>query len=139
MLSAKVSAFTVTGPTGGGYPLTFSTTVFNEGSNFNAGTGKFTCSVPGVYFFALSLIKRRSSDDSVNDRVVGYIRQNGHNKVSTYIDPNDQYADYGSYGTSATVTLRLQTGDVVDVTGSNSNYMSPHTMFSGFLIQPDEP
>lgn len=114
--------------------LQFSSVKTNIGNRYSGSTGAFICGHPGLYFFALSLIKRRAS--SGTDMVYCYIRKNGVNMIYTKIDPNDTYADNGSYGTSTFLVVHLSSGDTVDV-GSCSLQRSidNYSTFSGFLLK----
>ncbi|XP_032834212.1 complement C1q tumor necrosis factor-related protein 5-like isoform X3 [Petromyzon marinus] len=47
--SAKVGAYTPAA----GSPVTFNVIITNPQGHYNPGTGKFTCTHPGVYYFAL--------------------------------------------------------------------------------------
>ena len=106
------------------------------GSGYSSTTGAFTCRHPGLYYFSLSLIKRR--DSSEPDQVYCYIRKNSSSLIRTKIDPNDKYADYGSYGTSVSLVVRLAAGDRVDVGGcSGAETIDGYSTFSGFLLKAD--
>ena len=116
--------------------LRFTSIKATYGSEYSTSTGIFTCRYPGLYFFSLSLIKRRDSDEP--DYVYCYIKMNGVNKIRTYIDPNDHYADHGSYGTSTSLVIRLAYGDRVNVGGcSAQDTIDQYSTFSGFLLKPE--
>ncbi|XP_060607286.1 heavy metal-binding protein HIP-like [Ruditapes philippinarum] len=135
-MKGKVVAFTVTVPKAGAtsYSMTFTTVIINEGNGFDTSTGKFTCPVSGLYYFSLHIVKRYSSS-------VGYagcyIYLNGSNKVEAHTDPQSG-ADYGSYGVSTSVYLKLKVGDVVMLGGCSSGIsdrVESRTSFSGHLVQ----
>ncbi|XP_060588235.1 heavy metal-binding protein HIP-like [Ruditapes philippinarum] len=135
-MKGKVVAFTVTSPKAGATSpsLTFTTVITNEGNAFDTSTGKFTCPVSGLYYFSLHIIKKRSS--SV-DYAGCYIILNGSSKVQAHTDPQSG-ADYGSYGVSTSVYLKLKVGDVVMLDGCSrpiADRVDPRTSFSGHLEQ----
>lgn len=106
------------------------------GYGYSSSTGIFTCRYPGFYFFSLSLIKQRASDEP--DMVYCRIKLNNDTLVYTRIDPNDDHADYGSYGTSTSIIIRLANGDRVYVGGcSSANTIDQYSTFSGFLLKHD--
>lgn len=136
-LSEEVVAFTVSNPAKGPTTdsMTFTTVVTNEGNGFDTTTGKFTCSISGLYHFSLHIAKKRSG--SV-DTAGCYIYLNGEKTVRAYIDPQDGStgADAGSYGVSNSAYLKLAVGDIVTVSGcsgSSSDAVESWTSFSGYL------
>ena len=56
--------------------LTFSNVIYNLGGDFSPSTGLFTCSKPGVYMFAFSLVKKRASTRV--DQVFLYFKKELH-------------------------------------------------------------
>lgn len=118
--------------------MTFSTVITNKGENFDTGTGKFTCSKSGLYYFSLHIIKRRASNV---DSAGCYLKKNGLDIVRAYIDPQDgtSGADTGSYGVSNSVYIDLHAGDVITVGncgGQVGESMEAWSTFSGFLAKP---
>ena len=83
----------------------------NLGQSYDSSTGKFMCKHGGLFYFSLHLIKTRVSTGA--DMVYCYIRKNGISQIYTTIDPNDSYADAGSYGTSVSLVVHLNAGDYV--------------------------
>lgn len=133
-------AFTVTTPSDGpdSGTLSFSTVITNKGEDFDTGTGKFTCSVSGLYYFSLHIIKKR---DSNIDQTGCYLQKNGVNLVRAYIDPQDggTGADTGSYGVSNSVYIDLNAGDVITLAScfsKGASSMESWSAFSGFLAKP---
>ena len=119
----------------GSYVVLFDTTETNFGSGYSPTTGKFTCSHPGLYFFATTLIKLRDNADPV-DALGCDIFRNTVYIVETYIDPTDDDTDKGSYETSAFVVVHLSQGDQVYVRCYDGK-LDYESSFSGFLIQSD--
>ena len=94
------------------------------------------CKHDGLYYFSLHLTKTRVSTGA--DMVYCYIRKNGISQIYTTIDPNDSYADAGSYGTSVSLVIHLNAGDYVDVGGcSDATSIDQYSAMSGFLIRSD--
>ena len=117
------------------HTLKFTTMVTGIGSAYSTTTGKFTCKIPGLYFFALSLYKKRTGT-RVYDSIGCYIRKNGANLIRANLDPTDDDTDTGGFETSNFVTVNLALHDVVDVGGCNYNDAAYDTFssFSGFLV-----
>ncbi|XP_060607289.1 uncharacterized protein LOC132759516 isoform X2 [Ruditapes philippinarum] len=135
-MKGNVVAFTVTSPKAGAtsYSLSFAKVITNEGNGFDTSTGKFTCPVSGLYYFSLHIIKKRSS--SV-DYAGCSIKLNGSSKVTAYTNPQSG-ADYGNYGVSTSVYLKLKVGDVVMLDSCSSGIstrVESQTSFSGHLEQ----
>ncbi|XP_045172511.2 complement C1q-like protein 2 [Mercenaria mercenaria] len=136
-----IVAFTVTSPSNGAATksLAFTTVVTNEGESYDTSTGRFTCSINGLYYFSLHIIKKRSSTIDVSGC---HIYLNGSSKVKAYIDPQDgsSGADAGSYGVSNSVYLKLKVGDVITVencSGGAAAAVESWSSFSGYLERPE--
>jgi len=108
----------------------------NEGGDYNASTGVFTCRIPGQYWIAATITKAYRDN-------VGYVfcrvMINGINKLSMYTDPvTDETA---LYSMSASAGFHLRLGYRVQVGGcGNPDYIQNdlNTFFSGILIKPDQ-
>ena len=135
------AAFTAWKPTEGpaSGTLTFSTVLTNIGGQYSATTGKFTCKHPGLYYFSLSLSKKRTSTRGEADQVFCYIRHNGVNKIRAYTDPKDDSTDEGGYEAGNSIILHLNAGDTVDLGSCYTKYTAygSHSSFSGFLLHHD--
>ena len=107
----------------------------NYGSGYSSSTGKFTCSHPGLYFFSVSLIKKRDLTNIV-DWISCHIYQNSESLINTWIDPTDDDTDKGCYETSAFLTIHLSMGDQVYVTCA-VGILDGLSSFSGFLLKSD--
>ena len=110
--------------------VTFQQTTVNINNHFSLSSNKFTCQIPGVYFFIFSIGVYRPTDPHVvlvknnNLVVTGHTRTLGSN-------------DFDQTGNSA--LLSLQTGDQVWLKfGSNGDNLHSHdskySSFSGFLL-----
>jgi len=96
----------------------------NYGNAYDQSTGKFTCSVPGLYKFCISGIKHYVAVDLD-------LRKNGHGTISVVALSDNESA-------SECVILSLVKGDVVDVTAAGASpFLSAYQQynsFSGHLI-----
>jgi len=107
----------------------------NEGGDYNASTGVFTCRIPGHYWIASTLTKTYGSN-------IGYVRCyvmiNGIGKLIMYTDPvADETA---AFSMSASAGFHLRLGDRVQVGGCvnpDHFFNTADTFFSGILIKPD--
>lgn len=126
------SVFTVTRQTVQ-YPASnslvkFNTVVTNPQGDYNISTGKFTCKVPGLYYFV------HHTSQTANLCVQLY-----HNgvQVTTFCDHMSSSKQVSSGG----VLLRLQEGAQVWLAVNDYNGMvgteGSDSVFSGFLLFPD--
>ena len=130
------SAFTLTVPTAGSRPGTirFTRVITNIGGQYNTSTGIFTCQYPGMYFFALHILKYPRSSIAYC-----YIRKNQIYLLEAF-SLTASSINYDS--TSNSVVINLNRGDQVDV-GDCGNIDNIHkgnageTSFSGFLLTAD--
>ena len=121
-LSVVFAAQKATGVFVKGVP-TFTTVHVNVGGAYNVNTGKFTCSVDGIYVFKL-IIRSASSK-----YVYCHVRKNGSNINHAIAEGTNNMA-------SVTVYLTLTIGDVVDLGNCanwNSSVYGPAT-FNGMKI-----
>ena len=109
--------------------VTFQNVTTNAGNLYNSASGKLTCSVPGLYYFSLTIVKMDNADHAWC-----YIRKNGQQMVQAGLSG----LVGGWVGATNSVILHLQQGDVVDVGGcSPANTMFSDTTFTGFLVELD--
>jgi len=104
--------------------LTFSTVVFDKGSNFTSGaSAKFTAPIDGVYFFSYSaVITNTSSGNTVE------LRKNGSATDIVVYSGNDPYA-----GLTLAGALELDANDYVQIY-ANVSVQQNYGAWSGFLI-----
>lgn len=135
--SSHRAAFTVNTPAdkNSSSIMRFSRIITNIGGGYNTTSGQFTCSVPGLYFFALSLLKERTSTRKY-DIVSCYIRRNGIDLVQAYLDPTDDDTDKGGAEVSAFIIVSLSSGDIIEVGGCRHKAAAynSRSSFSGFLF-----
>ena len=109
----------------------------NVGSRYSSSTGQFTCNLPGLYYFSVSLIKSREAH-SASDMAHCALRKNGNRLVDTITDPRDDDTDNGSYETSAFLVIHLSSGETVDVGSCSSDTkLESRSSFTGFLLKSD--
>ncbi|XP_038609218.1 complement C1q-like protein 4 [Tachyglossus aculeatus] len=113
--------------------LRFDDVVTNVGNAYEAASGKFSCPLPGVYFFAYHVLMRGGDGTSM----WADLMKNGQVRASAIAQDADQNYDYASNS----VILHLDVGDEVfikldggKVHGGNTN---KYSTFSGFIIYPD--
>ncbi|NWV66684.1 C1QA protein, partial [Malurus elegans] len=114
-----------------GTTVVFDRIITNQENSYSAQTGKFTCSIPGLYFFTFQVV---SSGDLCLS-----ITKNGARVVS-FCDNNSQAILQVNSGSSV---LSLALGDQVSLTtdpaGASSIYSGSEvdSVFSGFLVSPE--
>ncbi|KPP71650.1 Complement C1q-like protein 3-like [Scleropages formosus] len=113
--------------------LKFDDVVTNVGNYYEPSTGKFTCPLPGIYYFTYHVLMRGGDGTSM----WADLKKNGQVRASAIAQDADQNYDYASNS----VILHLDVGDEVcvqldggKVHGGNTN---KYSTFSGFLIYPD--
>lgn len=130
--SAKLSQ-SLTLPLNVGDAVHFDTIMLNEQGDYNKETGRFTCKVPGVYYFAVHATVYRAS-------LQFDLMKNGH-VVASY------FQFYGNWPKPASLSggslLHLVPGDQVWVQMALSEYngfyssTKTDSTFSGFLVYSD--
>uniref|UniRef100_A0A8C3TAD5 Complement C1q like 4 n=1 Tax=Chelydra serpentina TaxID=8475 RepID=A0A8C3TAD5_CHESE len=113
--------------------LHFDDVVTNVGNYYEPASGKFTCPLPGIYFFTYHVLMRGGDGTSM----WADLMKNGQVRASAIAQDADQNYDYASNS----VILHLDVGDEVfvkldggKVHGGNTN---KYSTFSGFLVYPD--
>ncbi|XP_070294628.1 complement C1q tumor necrosis factor-related protein 2 isoform X1 [Salvelinus sp. IW2-2015] len=114
-------------------PIRFKRILLNEGNHYNATTGKFVCSVPGVYYFTYDITL-------ANKHLAIGLVHNGQYKIKTF-DANTGNNDVASGST----VLRLERQDQVWLqifySEQNGLFYDPFwtdSLFTGFLIYADQ-
>ncbi|NXS26303.1 C1QA protein, partial [Pomatostomus ruficeps] len=113
-----------------GTTVVFDNIITNEENSYSPQSGKFTCSIPGVYYFAFQVV---SSGDLCLS-----LAKNGQRVVS--------FCDNNSHGilqvNSGSSVLSLAVGDEVFLTTDSAQASSIYSgseadsVFSGFLVSP---
>uniref|UniRef100_A0A8B9R7I3 Complement C1q like 1 n=1 Tax=Anas platyrhynchos TaxID=8839 RepID=A0A8B9R7I3_ANAPL len=110
--------------------LKFDDVVTNLGNSYDAASGKFTCAIPGTYFFTYHVLMRGGDGTSM----WADLCKNGQVRASAIAQDADQNYDYASNS----VILHLDAGDEVFIKldggkahGGNNN---KYSTFSGFII-----
>ncbi|XP_066059103.1 complement C1q subcomponent subunit A [Chamaea fasciata] len=117
-------------PPRSGTTVVFDRVITNQENSYNAQNGKFTCKIPGLYYFTFQVV---SSGD-----LCLAITKNGLRVVS-FCDNNSQGILQVNSGSSV---LSLALGDQVSLTTDPSQgssiYSGPEadSVFSGFLVSP---
>ncbi|XP_069607484.1 C1q-related factor [Ranitomeya imitator] len=113
--------------------LKFDDVVTNLGNNYDAASGRFSCTVPGTYFFTYHVLMRGGDGTSM----WADLCKNGQVRASAIAQDADQNYDYASNS----VILHLDAGDEVYIKldggkahGGNNN---KYSTFSGFIIYSD--
>ncbi|XP_045181648.2 uncharacterized protein LOC123540580 isoform X2 [Mercenaria mercenaria] len=116
--------------------LLFQNTYINNGNAYNTATGNFTCNVPGVYHFVVTLTKRYRDTEEIN----AYLRINGSSMLPLVFKPKaDDSNEVGVYMLTGAGTFHLDRNDVVYVDSYPEYfYESNWSYFTGFLITPDQ-
>ncbi|KAM8971922.1 complement C1q tumor necrosis factor-related protein 2 [Pelodytes ibericus] len=114
-------------------PIKFDKVLMNEGDHYNVSSGKYICSIPGVYFFTYDITL-------ANKHLAIGLVHNGHYKIKTF-DANTGNHDIASGST----ILPLKLGDEVWLqifySEQNGLFYDPYwtdSLFTGFLIYPDQ-
>jgi phage-related protein len=120
-----------------GTTLVFKSVYINYGNAYNKYTGKFTCKVPGLYHFSVTVTK----DYYKLSYVDAYLRINGSMKLQIWNYPynKDDKFEYGSTPLTQSGTFHLNKNDVVDIYGIPDPLMTNDKVctFTGYLITPD--
>ncbi|XP_047468167.1 complement C1q-like protein 3 [Mugil cephalus] len=113
--------------------LKFDDVVTNLGNHYDPTSGKFTCSIPGIYFFTYHVLMRGGDGTSM----WADLCKNNQVRASAIAQDADQNYDYASNS----AVLHLEPGDEIYIKldggkahGGNNN---KYSTFSGFIIYAD--
>ncbi|XP_020796424.1 complement C1q-like protein 3 [Boleophthalmus pectinirostris] len=113
--------------------LKFDDVVTNLGNHYDPTSGKFTCSIPGIYYFTYHVLMRGGDGTSM----WADLCKNNQVRASAIAQDADQNYDYASNS----AVLHLEPGDEVYIKldggkahGGNNN---KYSTFSGFIIYAD--
>uniref|UniRef100_A0AAV2JGI7 C1q domain-containing protein n=1 Tax=Knipowitschia caucasica TaxID=637954 RepID=A0AAV2JGI7_KNICA len=113
--------------------LKFDDVVTNLGNHYDPSSGKFTCSIPGTYYFTYHVLMRGGDGTSM----WADLCKNNQVRASAIAQDADQNYDYASNS----AVLHLEPGDEVYIKldggkahGGNNN---KYSTFSGFIIYAD--
>uniref|UniRef100_A0A673JE37 Complement C1q-like protein 3 n=2 Tax=Sinocyclocheilus rhinocerous TaxID=307959 RepID=A0A673JE37_9TELE len=113
--------------------LKFDDVVTNLGNHYDPSSGKFTCSIPGIYFFVYHVLMRGGDGTSM----WADLCKNNQVRASAIAQDADQNYDYASNS----VILHLEPGDEIYIKldggkahGGNNN---KYSTFSGFMVYAD--
>ncbi|XP_071376702.1 complement C1q-like protein 3b [Centroberyx affinis] len=113
--------------------LKFDDVVTNLGNHYDPSSGKFTCSIPGIYFFVYHVLMRGGDGTSM----WADLCKNNQVRASAIAQDADQNYDYASNS----VVLHLEPGDEIYIKldggkahGGNNN---KYSTFSGFMVYAD--
>ncbi|XP_016333566.1 complement C1q-like protein 3 [Sinocyclocheilus anshuiensis] len=113
--------------------LKFDDVVTNLGNHYDPSSGKFTCSIPGIYFFVYHVLMRGGDGTSM----WADLCKNNQLRASAIAQDADQNYDYASNS----VILHLEPGDEIYIKldggkahGGNNN---KYSTFSGFMVYAD--
>lgn len=130
-----MSSFTANGATSmSSGSISFSKVLLNEGSNFDGGSGTFTCQHPGLYFFTANII-----ENGPENTVLCHIRNNGLKTIKFVYRNLKNSSIEGNIKTAATgaAAFHLKTGDKVDVSCNLETLEDSSSSFTGFLVAVD--
>ncbi|NXM84805.1 C1QA protein, partial [Oenanthe oenanthe] len=118
-------------PPRAGTTVVFDRIITNQENSYSPQTGKFTCSIPGLYYFTFQVV---SSGDLCLS-----ITKNGQ-RVASFCDNNSQGILQVNSGSSV---LSLALGDQVSLSTDPAQGSSIYSgsevdsVFSGFLVSPE--
>ncbi|KAJ1087975.1 hypothetical protein NDU88_001134 [Pleurodeles waltl] len=113
-------------------PVKFDKILYNEQEDYNPSSGKFNCTIPGVYVFAFHVtVRGRPARISI----VAESKKQVKNRETLYGQEIDQ--------ASSMIILKLNAGDQVWMEVArdwNGLYVSSEddSIFTGYLLYPDE-
>ncbi|KAI9535923.1 hypothetical protein NQZ68_039023 [Dissostichus eleginoides] len=113
-------------------PIRFNKVLLNEGGNYDPQTGKFMCSLPGIYFFSYHITL-------ANKHLAIGLVHNGQYRIKTF-DANTGNHDSASGSTAMFLNPEDQVWLEIFFKDQNGLFAEPgwsDSLFSGFLLYAD--
>ena len=111
----------------------FERTYINSGNGYDTSTGKFTCKIPGVYHFSVTLLKEPNKRIDFDPKL---LYKGGHLHLYWYTSGKNYNMNEVTPLTQS-ATFHLNKGDVVHIQGIPDHFYTYGSTFTGFLITPD--
>lgn len=114
-------------------PIKFDRILMNEGGHYNASSGKFICSIPGIYYFTYDITL-------ANKHLAIGLVHNGQYRIKTF-DANTGNHDVASGSTILALKQEDEVWLQIFYSEQNGLFYDPYwtdSLFTGFLIYPDQ-
>ncbi|XP_069055482.1 complement C1q tumor necrosis factor-related protein 2 [Pleurodeles waltl] len=114
-------------------PIKFDKVLMNEGGHYNASSGKYVCSIPGIYYFTYDITL-------ANKHLAIGLVHNGQYRIKTF-DANTGNHDVASGSTILQLKRRDEVWLQIFYSEQNGLFYDPYwtdSLFTGFLIYPDQ-
>ncbi|NWV28201.1 C1QT2 protein, partial [Origma solitaria] len=114
-------------------PIKFDRILMNEGGHYNASSGKFICSIPGIYYFTYDITL-------ANKHLAIGLVHNGQYRIKTF-DANTGNHDVASGSTILALKEEDEVWLQIFYSEQNGLFYDPYwtdSLFTGFLIYPDQ-
>ncbi|XP_017929026.1 complement C1q tumor necrosis factor-related protein 2 isoform X2 [Manacus vitellinus] len=114
-------------------PIKFDRILMNEGGHYNASSGKFVCSIPGIYYFTYDITL-------ANKHLAIGLVHNGQYRIKTF-DANTGNHDVASGSTILSLKQEDEVWLQIFYSEQNGLFYDPYwtdSLFTGFLIYPDQ-
>lgn len=114
-------------------PIKFDRILMNEGGHYNASSGKFVCSIPGIYYFTYDITL-------ANKHLAIGLVHNGQYRIKTF-DANTGNHDVASGSTILALKQEDEVWLQIFYSEQNGLFYDPYwtdSLFTGFLIYPDQ-
>lgn len=114
-------------------PIKFDRILMNEGGHYNASSGKFICSIPGIYYFTYDITL-------ANKHLAIGLVHNGQYRIKTF-DANTGNHDVASGSTILSLKREDEVWLQIFYSEQNGLFYDPYwtdSLFTGFLIYPDQ-
>ncbi|XP_065266153.1 complement C1q tumor necrosis factor-related protein 2 isoform X2 [Emys orbicularis] len=114
-------------------PIKFDKILMNEGGHYNASSGKFICSIPGIYYFTYDITL-------ANKHLAIGLVHNGQYRIKTF-DANTGNHDVASGSTIISLKQDDEVWLQIFYSEQNGLFYDPYwtdSLFTGFLIYADQ-